>query len=151
LDAVYEICERGAHDGDERRGVDDRAAAALDEVRDAVLAAQEDRREVDLLHPPPGPERRVEHRHVIGRRDAGVVEQHVDAPVRAGGLLVGGADRVLVGDVGDDRQVDGFGLAQVDADDRRALLAEQRRGLGADAARRAGDDADLAVEAPRHR
>src|SRR5579875_618156 len=50
----------GAHDRDERRGVDDRAAAAVEQVRDAVLAAQEDRAQVRGLHPLPRLEGRVD-------------------------------------------------------------------------------------------
>ena len=45
------------------------------------------------------------------------------------------AHRALVGDVAGEREVDARRVvAQVDADDRRALGAEQRRRLGADAA-----------------
>ena len=56
-----------------------------------------------------------------------------------------------VGDVGGQRQVDaGEVVAQVDADDGRALGAEQRGALGADPAGRAGDHADLALEPAAH-
>ena len=41
---------------------------------------------------------------------------------------------------------EGAVVAEVGADDRRALLDEQPRGLRADAARRAGDHADLPLE-----
>jgi hypothetical protein len=43
-------------------------------MRDAVLAAQEDALEVDVLHALPRLERRFEHRRVVGRGDPGVVE-----------------------------------------------------------------------------
>ena len=60
------------------------------------------------------------------------------------------AHRVLVGDVAGEREVDERRVvAQVDADDRRALLLEAAHRLGADAARRARDHADLPVE-PAH-
>ena len=63
---VGDLRRRRAHDSHERRGVDDRPAAPLLHVRDRVPAAQVHRREVDLLHPPPHVERRVEDRVVIG-------------------------------------------------------------------------------------
>jgi hypothetical protein len=74
-------------------------------MRDAVLAAQEDRREVDVLHPAPGLERRVEDRGVIGRRDAGVVEQHVDVAIGVARPRVRRPDLLGVGDVGLHEQV----------------------------------------------
>ena len=43
-----------ADDRDERGDVDHRAAAALEQVRDAVLAAEEDALRVDVLHALPG-------------------------------------------------------------------------------------------------
>ena len=53
---------------------------AVEQVGDAVLAAQEHAAQVHLLHALPRLERRVEHRAVVAGGDAGVVEQHVDAP-----------------------------------------------------------------------
>ena len=78
----------------------------LEQVRDAVLAAEEDDLQVDVLHALPGLERRVEHRGVVVGRDAGVVEQHVDAAelARARAAYIVG-DRVLVGDVDGEREI----------------------------------------------
>jgi hypothetical protein len=70
-----------AQDGDERRRVDDRPLALPLHVRDGLAAAQVDRGEVDLLHPPPRLEAGRQDRVVLGRRDARVVEGDVDGPV----------------------------------------------------------------------
>src|SRR5207253_228919 len=70
-----------AHDGDERRGVDDRALALPLHVRDDVLAAQIDRGEVHLLDTVPDVGRGGEDRVVTAGGDAGVVERHVDPAV----------------------------------------------------------------------
>src|ERR671926_532537 len=51
---VGDLRRRRAEHRDERRGVDHRAAACLEQVRDAVLAAQEHALEVDVLHALPG-------------------------------------------------------------------------------------------------
>ena len=67
-----------AHHRDERGGVDHRAAAARQQVRDPVLAAEEHAAQVGRLDALLRLQRRLEHRGVVGRRDAGVVEQHVD-------------------------------------------------------------------------
>jgi len=50
---------------------------------DPELAAQVDRRQVDLLHPAPGLQPGLEDRVVLGWRDAGVVAEDVDAPYSA--------------------------------------------------------------------
>ena len=76
---VADLAGRRAHDGNERRGVDDRAPAAGEQVRDGVLAAQIDRREVDPLDALPRLEPGVEDGVVVGRADAGVVAADVDA------------------------------------------------------------------------
>jgi hypothetical protein len=147
---VGDLRRGGTHHRDERRGVDDRAAPGVEQVWDAVLAAQEDAAQVDLLHALPDLERGVEHRAVVGRVDAGVVEQHVDAaeaPVR---LAVHGGDGLLVADIGHDRQVHAADVGQVDAHDPSALLGEAQRDIGADPAGGAGDDANLVLEATRH-
>ena len=81
--------------------------------------------------------------------DPGVVEQHVDAAELLAHLRVGVVHRVLVGDVGHDREVARGVGQQVDADDGRALVLEALDGRRADAAGGAGDDADLARE-PAH-
>ena len=95
-----------------------------------MLAAQEDRLEVDALHALPGLELGVEDRGVVVGGDPGVVEEHVDAAEALAGLRVQSADGVLVGDVGDEREVASGVPARVDADDlsrpragRRALVA----------------------------
>jgi hypothetical protein len=111
-------------------------------VGDAVLAAQEDRLEVDVLHALPRLERRVEHRDVVGRGDARVVEEHVDAPVLRPGALVDAAHRLLVGDV--DLQREGRrsddGLRSTPTTDAPSARNSEAV-LGADAARRPRDDA----------
>jgi hypothetical protein len=80
------------------------------QVGDAVLAAQEDRLEVDVLHALP----RLDDVSSTGRRRAArsrVVEEHVDAPVLATHALVDPAHRVLVGDVDlSERSTSGDGL-----------------------------------------
>jgi hypothetical protein len=119
-------------------------------VRDAVLAAEEDRGEIDLLHPPPCLEAGVQDRGVVGRGDPRVVEEHVDAPEALAHLLVHRAHRRVVGDVGGQRQVARRAVAQVHARDARALAAEGLDRGGADPAHRARDDAHLALEPARH-
>ena len=95
---VADLAGRRAHDGDERRRVDDRAPAAGQQVRQRVLAAQVDRREVDPLHTLPRLEPGLEDGVVVGRADAGVVATDVDAAEVGGHLavqrlhLVGGRD-----------------------------------------------------------
>jgi hypothetical protein len=119
-------------------------------VRDAVLAAQEHAAHVHVLDPLPGLDGRVQHAHVLGRVDAGVVDQHVHAaelllraPVHAGHLL-------LVGHVGADVQVAGVALVQVDAHHGGPVLTEHARHLGTDAGSGAGDNADLPFEPAAH-
>ena len=98
---VGDLRGRGAHDGDEARGVDDRARLLLEHVRQGGLAAQVDGGEVDLLHPAPRVEVGVEDRVVVGRADPGVVERDVD---RAVGVVRGprtaASTSSLLGDVG---------------------------------------------------
>ena len=148
---VGDLRGRGAHHGDERRRVDDRATAALEQVRDAVLAAQEDRLEVDVLHPLPCLQRRFEHRRVVVGGDARVVEEHVDAAELVAHARVHVTHRCLVGDVDLERQVAGRTVVQVDADDASALARERLGGCRSDAPGRAGDHAHLPVQATRHR
>ena len=76
---VRDLRGRGAEDRDERGDVDHRAAAALEQVRDPVLAAEEDALRVHVLDALPRLDGRVEDGRVVGRRDAGVVVEHVDA------------------------------------------------------------------------
>ena len=130
---VGDLRDGRAHHRDERGGVDHRAAAGLEQVRDAVLAAEEDAAQVDVLDPLPGLERGVEHRGVVGRVDAGVVEEHVDAAHLLARLAVHVADLLLVGDVGRDRQLAlRSARVEVDADDpsrppRRTAAPSRRR------------------------
>src|SRR5262249_40867794 len=82
-------------------------------------------------------------------RDAGVVEEHVDAAVLG---QHGGGERarlLLVADV--DSVRDAFeGGVEVGGDDCGALLGEEPRARTADAGAGAGDDADLAGEPHGH-
>jgi hypothetical protein len=116
-------------------------------VRDPVLAAEEDRLQVDVLHALPRLVAGREHGGVVVGGDAGVVEQHVDVPVLRAHLRIERADRVLVGDVARQREVAGGVRVEVDADHGRALAREEPRGGCTDAALGAGDHAHLAVEA----
>jgi hypothetical protein len=75
-------------------------------VRDAVLAAREDRAQVHVDHPLPDVVGRLEDRRVRARGDAGVVEEDVDAPEALGRLPVHPGDLLVVGDVDPQRQVD---------------------------------------------
>ena len=146
---VGDLRRRRAHHRHERGGVDHRAAAGLQQVRDAVLAAEEDRLQVDVLHPLPRLLGGVEDGGVVGGGDAGVVEQHVDRPELRAHARVQLADLVLVGDVDREREVAGRVVGEVDADDGGALVLEALDARRADPARGAGDDADLARE-PAH-
>jgi hypothetical protein len=118
-------------------------------VRDAVLAAEEDRLEVHVLDPLPGLERGVEHRRVVCRRDPGVVEEHVDVPELLARLCVHARHLVRVRHVGLQRQVGVAVRAEVDPYHGRALRAEERSRLGADAAGRARHHTHLPVEPSR--
>ena len=128
----------------------DRAAAGVEQVGDPVLAAQEDRLEVDVLDSLPGLDRRLEHRGVVVGRDPGVVEEHVYVPELLARPGVHALDLLEVGDVGLDRQVALGPRREVHSDDGGPLLREQPRGLGSDPARGAGYHADLALEPSRH-
>ena len=146
---VADLARRRPHDGDERRGVDDRPPAAGEQVRERVLAAQVDRREVDPLHALPGVEAGVEDGVVVGRADAGVVAADVDPPEAAGHLAV---QRLHLGggrDVGPhEHAADGSRhLAPgplVEVDDRHLgpLRGEALAHGAADAAGTTGDDGD---------
>jgi hypothetical protein len=122
-------------------------------VGDAVLAAEEHRLEVHVLDPLPGLQAGVEHGHVVGRGDPGVVEQHVDpaevlgrAPVQAGHLA-------LVGDVGMQVQPPDLGrhllpglVDEVDHAHPRPLGREPPRAGPPDPAGRPGDDGHLPLQ-----
>ena len=96
----------------------------LEQVRDAVLAAEEDRLEVDVLHALPGLERRC---RAPRRRRSGEMPALLNSTsmrrtprARCAYML---AHRVLVGDVDGERRGRPARRRQVDADDRRALVA----------------------------
>jgi hypothetical protein len=114
-----------------------------------VLAAQKDAARVDRVNPLPDLERRLEHGAVVGRRDAGVVEENVNGAELGAHAGVGLLNLALVAHVGLEDEIADRALGEVDPDHGRALLAEEPGALGPDAARRTGDDADLALE-PRH-
>ena len=111
-----------------------------------VLATEKDAAQVGRLHPLPGLEPGLEHRRVVGRRDPGVVEQHVDPPKLLARARVHVDHLLLVGDVDLERQLAGRAGQHVGADDRGALASEQLSGNCADAAACAGDHANLALE-----
>ena len=155
---VGDLRRRGAHHGDERRGVDDRAPALRAHVGQHGLAAQVDAGEVDLLHPAPGVEPGVEDRVVVGRGDAGVVEGDVDAAVRLVGLRRPSPSTCSgVGHVAahvEPADLLGCGAAAFvvevgDARPRAPSSANRRDGRQPDAAAAAGDDrgAVLAADA----
>src|SRR5918998_2309898 len=154
---VGDLGGRGPHHRDEGSRVDDRATAALQEVRDAVLAAEVDRLQVHVLDPLPGVQLRLQDRVVVRRGDAGVVEQDVDPAEAPGGLPVHGLHVFGVGDVGVDVEavylrggLPARLVREVGYADARALLGEAPRGLAPDAARGPGYDGDLAFETARH-
>ena len=125
---VGDLRGRGAHHRDERGGVDHRAAGRVvgEQMRDAVLAAEEHALEVDVLDALPGLERGVEHRRVVGRRDPGVVEEHVDPAelARARAYM----SRPACSSVTSTSSARSPGAGeQVDADDRRALALRRAR------------------------
>ena len=68
--------------------------APRQQVRQRVLAAQVDRREVHPLHPVPRLESGLEDGVVVGRADTGVVAADVDAAVAGGHLAVQRLDLV---------------------------------------------------------
>ena len=137
-------------------------ALLLEHVGQRGLAAQVDRGEVDLLHPPPRVEVGVEDRVVLGRADPGVVERDVD---RAVGVLGGPEERVdlvLVRHVDVDvrRHVGPAELVrrarapavvgQVADDDLGALGDEPAYGRQADARAASGDDRDPVLDPSCH-
>ena len=95
-----------------------------------------------------------------GGEDAGVEDEHVEAAEAGDGLVDGGIDRVLVGDVGLDAEPRrcvgrlegvGDGGVGVHPHDRRPFGQEGGGGGPADAAGGAGDEGDLAGEGRRRR
>jgi hypothetical protein len=153
---VGDLRGRGADDRDEGGDVDDRAAAPLEQVGDAVLAAEEDAPRVHGLDAVPRLDGGVEDRRVVVGRDAGVVVEDVDPAEalrrRAHHLL----DLRLVGHVHGLRErgavptlahrLLGRLAADVGDADLGALLREEDRRFAAHSAAGAGDHADLAVQ-----
>jgi hypothetical protein len=146
-----------AHHRDEGGGVYDRPAATLQQVRYAVLAAQKDTLEVHVLDPLPGVKLCIQDGVVVGRRDAGVVEERIYAAEAFRRLPVHPLNVVWVCDVGVD--VEAVELAsdlvarlvgEVHYRDAGVLLGEAPGSLSADAAGAAGDDRDLAFEPSWH-
>ncbi len=158
--AVGDLRRRRAEDRHERRDVDHRAAAALEQVRDPVLAAEVDALRVHVLDAIPGVCLGDEDRVVVGRRDARVVVEDVDAAESLGRRGVHRLHVVLARDVGahGERRALGaerdglLGEREVDVGDAhlRALSREHDRALAAHSAAGAGDHADLALEPSRH-
>ena len=154
---------RGTHERDERRGVDDRAAARIDHRRDSVLAAEPYTLEVYVHDPVPGRDFRLRDAPVVRGEDARVVVEHVQCAVRVDGEAHHGGGVVFVGHVGRDEggvaarlrdRPDGGSarvLHCVDRDDARALAREQKRCGAPHAVARSGDERDLALQSRRHR
>src|SRR5262249_5404565 len=143
--------------GDERGHVDHRAAAALQQPRDPVAAAEVDAPRVHGEHAIPGVGLGLQDRRVVGGHDPGVVVENVDAAVAAAGGRVHRVDAGGVGAVAllEDRlAAAGRRLlpalrADVGHAHGGALFGEERGRLAPDPAGRAGDHRDLAVE-PSH-
>ncbi len=159
LDAVYASCGTVAADErDEARDVDDRAAAALDHVRDGVLAAEEHAADVDGHDLVPGVDVGVDDRVVGGRHDPGVVVEHVQAAIRVDRRVDHRLGVGLPGNVGGDSDRLAAGVAYLPGGVLGGLRADvgqhQARALGrehpgrdpAHPAARAGDDRDLVLE-----
>jgi hypothetical protein len=123
-------------------------------VGDGVLAAQEHRGEVDLLHPAPHVQVGVQQGVVLGGRDARVVEGHVQAAVGLDRGVEQGDDLVLDRDVDRDEQPADLlgrggarGFVHVAHHHPRAL-GGQAAGRGeADPAAAPGDDHDPILQA----
>ena len=131
--------------------------APLQEVRYPVLATQVDALEVHVLHPLPRVEVGIQDGGVVGRRDPGVVEEHVYAPETLRHLSVHLLYVFGVRDVGVDVEAaDLIGglvarfVGEVGYADAGVLLGEAPGCLAAYAARAAGHDGDFSFEASRH-
>ena len=157
---MYEICDVAAPTTRHERGdVDHRPTAALEQVRDPVFAAEVDALRVDVLHALPRFGIRLEDRAVVGRRDARVVVEDVDAAVTLGRCGVHRLDAGRVRDVDLVRERvarlagGGLGRSAVDVGnaDARALGGEHERRLASHAAAGARDHRNLALESPGHR
>ncbi len=142
---------RGAQTRD-RSDVDDGAAALVTHDRRHRLGHQERTGEVDRQDALPILQRHVEQR--LEHRDAGIVDQRIDAAELPMGLLHGDLDRSWVGDIGLERQGGIRAVQGIDSGAQRvaqniqhrnlpAVLQEAGRRREADAARRAGDKGNL--------
>src|SRR5581483_2700090 len=139
-------------------GLDDRSASALEHARNRVLASQE--LPFEVHRDEPVEERNVERDDVgvsrVRRRIGGVVVQHVEPAERLDRRLDHAHDTRLVRDIdlGRDGVLELAGdtlrlsTVEIRDDDRCAFERHQPCGRLADAAAAAGDDCDLAVEAP---
>ena len=156
---VRDLRRCGAHERHERRDVDHRAAPALEQVRDPVLAAEEDALRVHVLDALPDLHRCLQNGRVLVGRDAGVVVQDVDPTKPIGGGAHHRLDRPFVGNVDRERECRTIwaeanrfrGRSLVDVGDAhaRALRGEHLGRHASHAAARPGDDACLPVE-PAH-
>src|SRR5215207_4136415 len=122
-----------------------------------MLAAQIDALEIHVLDALPGFEPRLQNGVVVGRGDAGVVEEHVYAAKALRRLAVHPLHVVGVGYVGVDVDALYLGgrllprlVCQIRYADAGAFLGEAAGRLAADAAGAAGYDDDLPSEASRH-
>src|SRR5436190_1993408 len=137
-----------------------RRAARIEQGRDPVLAAEPHTLEVDGHHTVPRGVGRLESAGVVGREDAGVVVEDVQAVEGVDGESDHRVCLLRIRDVGMDEcgvpagvvdRVDG-GLAvhldDVGDDDASTFPGEQLGCDPADPARRAGDQRHLAVQSP---
>src|SRR3712207_5232702 len=154
---VGDLGSRSPHHGDEGGGVDDRPAAAFQEVRDAVLAAKVDALQVDVLYPIPGLHLGLQDRVVVRRGDAGVVEEHVYAAEALRGLPIHQLHVVRVCYVSMDVEAIDFRsylfarlVGEVGDADARPFFGEAAGCLAPDTARGAGYDGHLPFETSRH-
>ena len=104
--------------------------------------------QVHVLDPLPGLERRLEHGGVVGRVDAGVVEENVDPAELLASPGVHPLDLGLVGDVGLDRELALRASGDIDAGDPCALRGEEPRRVAPMPLAAPGDDADLSLQPP---
>ena len=151
---VRDLRGRCAEERDERGDVDDGAAAALEQVRDAVLAAEVDALRVHGLDAVPRVGLGLEDRRVVAGRDAGVVVEDVDAAEALLRRVVHRAHAVRVGDVDLNGERVAASAAVCSAASALTSAAQtcapsslnSDRRFAAHAAAGAGDDRDLSVE-----
>ena len=145
-----------------RRNVDDRAGARPHHAAHHLAAGHEGSGQVGHQHRVPVGALHAHHQPVAG--DAGVVDQHVDAPLFVQHRIDGGGRGLLVGDVDLPPVHGGSALGGAPLPlrllrggrtgqvvDGRRLAQQRRHHRRADAARAAGDQCDPAVQFPSHR